>query len=252
MEHQSPRCDSPPPSRQRLVQLLDLEYRTLVMRRLDVTAGWRGLEWTVDAVCTYEDGSADGAACSRCPVMGECLAAAIATDDIAGRPGGLSRSDRECLWAGMERTYRDLCDLELMARRNHPSDHQTCRSSTPGPRERPAAMTTIESNGIDLYADTIAILTGAATKSSSDDIPDFADFPAHVLAATAATVGGPHLLVAERPGSWESRCLDSLIRGTMGDRPDDWTWFRTQPIVVPLNVAELIEDELHHPGLMGL
>ena len=38
----------------------------------------------------------------------------------------------------------------------------------------------------------------------------------------------------------------------MGDRPDDWTWFRTQPVVVPLNVAELIEDDLPHPGLMGL
>ena len=38
----------------------------------------------------------------------------------------------------------------------------------------------------------------------------------------------------------------------MGDQPDDWTWFRTQPIVVRLNVAELIEDEHHHPGLMGL
>jgi len=25
-----------------------------------------------------------------------------------------------------------------------------------------------------------------------------------------------------------------------------------QPVVIPLNVAELIEDELHHPGLMGL
>ena len=38
----------------------------------------------------------------------------------------------------------------------------------------------------------------------------------------------------------------------MGDQPDDWAWFRTQPVVIPLNVAELIEDELHHPGLMGL
>lgn len=120
------------------------------------------------------------------------------------------------------------------------------------------AMTTIgahdteRSAWTDLYADTIAILTRAATTSSSDGVCDFADFLAHVLAATAANVGGPDRLVADRPGSWESSCLDSLIRGTMGDRPEDWTWFRTQPIVVPLNVAELIEDDLHHPGLMGL
>ena len=59
-------------------------------------------------------------------------------------------------------------------------------------------------------------------------------------------------LVAGRPGSWESSHVDGLVRGTMGSRPDDWSWFRTQPIVIPLNVAELIEDERHHPGLMGL
>ena len=88
MEHQPSCVDSPPPSRQRLAQLVYFEYRSMVMRRLEVTAEW------------------------RCPVTGECLAA-IATDDIAGWRG-LSRCDRECLWAGMERTYRDVCDLELM------------------------------------------------------------------------------------------------------------------------------------------
>jgi len=110
----SSRDDSPPLSRVRLAQLVSFEYRSLVLRRLDVTVEWRGLQWTEDAVCTYNAGTANGAACSRCPVAGPCLAAAIATDDIAGWRGGLSRADRECLWAGMERTYRDLCDLELM------------------------------------------------------------------------------------------------------------------------------------------
>ena len=113
-------------------------------------------------------------------------------------------------------------------------------------------MSTTSFDESDLATDTIAILTQAATRSGSEDAPDVADFLSHVLAATAANVGGPARLVAGRPGSWESCCLDSLIRGTMGDRPNDWTWFRTQPIVVPLNVAELIEDERHHPGLMGL
>ena len=46
MEHQPSRVDSPPPSRQRLADLVVFEYRSLVMRRLDVTAEWRGLEWT--------------------------------------------------------------------------------------------------------------------------------------------------------------------------------------------------------------
>jgi len=114
MEHQPSCVDSPPPSRQRLARLVYFEYRSRVMRRLEVAAEWRGLEWTGDAACTYKDGASGGEACSRCPVTGECLAAALATDDIAGWRGGLSRSDRECLWAGMERTYRDVCDLELM------------------------------------------------------------------------------------------------------------------------------------------
>ena len=113
-------------------------------------------------------------------------------------------------------------------------------------------MSTTPCYDTDLYAETISILTRAATRRSSDGTPDFADFLAQVLAATAANVGGPSRLVAGRPGSWESSCLNSLIRGTIGDQPDDWTWFRTQPVVVPLNVAELIEDELHHPSLMGL
>lgn len=124
--------DSPPPPRARLAQLMSFEYRSLVMRRLDVTAEWRGLDWTADAVCTYGVGAANGAACSRCPVAGECLAAAIATDDPAGWRGGLSRDDRECLWAGMERTYRDVSDLELMR-------IDTRRASRPRPpgRARP-------------------------------------------------------------------------------------------------------------------
>jgi hypothetical protein len=90
MQHQPSSVDSPPPSRQRLAELVYFEYRSMVMRRLDVTAEWRGLEWTADAACASKDGAADGQACSRCPVTGECLAAA------------------------MERTYRDVCDLELM------------------------------------------------------------------------------------------------------------------------------------------
>lgn len=113
-------------------------------------------------------------------------------------------------------------------------------------------MSTTPCTDADLYTDTITALTRAATRSSSSGTPDFADFLAHVLAATAANVGGPDQLVAGRPGSWECSAIDRLVRGTMGDQPDDWTWCRTQPVVIPLNVAELIEDELHHPSLMGL
>jgi hypothetical protein len=42
------------------------------------------------------------------------LAAAIASDDRAEWRGSVSRADREQLWAGLERTYREVRDFELM------------------------------------------------------------------------------------------------------------------------------------------
>ncbi|WP_168207372.1 WhiB family transcriptional regulator [Microlunatus elymi] len=102
-----------PVDRQRLVDLAVFEYRSLVVRRLGVTAEWRVLEWIDSAACR---GSSEVCVemCQRCPVAGECLAAAIASDDRAEFRGGLSRDDREHLWTGMERTYREVRDLELM------------------------------------------------------------------------------------------------------------------------------------------
>jgi len=81
---------------------------------------------------------------------------------------------------------------------------------------------------------------------------DFAGFLAQVLAATAANVGGPECLLAGRPGSWEASHVDALLRGTVGDEPDSWQAYRTEPLVITLNVAELIESTDHHPGLFGL
>ena len=114
-------------------------------------------------------------------------------------------------------------------------------------------MTALSDEDADLYTDAVAMLTQAASRRDAHgSTRDFADFLAHVLAATAANVGGPDQLLAGRPGSWEASYVDGLIRGTMGSQPEDWCWYRTQPVVIPLNVAELIEDELLHPGLMGL
>lgn len=113
MDKLSEAVDGPPLSRQRLVDLVVFEYRSLVVRRLGVTAEWRVLEWTDSAACADHD-EASPTMCGRCPVMAECLAAAVASDDRAEWRGGLSRSDREHLWAGLERTYREVRDFELM------------------------------------------------------------------------------------------------------------------------------------------
>lgn len=98
--------------RQRLVDLGVFEYRSLVVRRLRVPAEWRVLEWTDSAACS--DSEATPATCERCPVRAECLAAALASDDRAEWRGGISRADREQLWTGLERTYREVRDFELM------------------------------------------------------------------------------------------------------------------------------------------
>ncbi len=105
--------DSAPVDRQRLLDLVAFEYRSLVVRRLSVTAEWRVLEWTDAAACA-EQPAATPDLCSRCPVVAECLAAAIASDDRAEWRGGLNRDDRERLWTGPERTYREVRDFELM------------------------------------------------------------------------------------------------------------------------------------------
>jgi hypothetical protein len=113
MDQPPSRGDRPGPLRQRLVALVVFEDRSLVVQRLGVTAEWRGLEWTDDAACA-DSAEATPVLCARSPVSAQCLAAAVASDDQAVWRGGLSRGDRECLWAGMERTYRDVRDLELM------------------------------------------------------------------------------------------------------------------------------------------
>lgn len=78
---------------------------------------------------------------------------------------------------------------------------------------------------------------------------DFAAFVASALAATAANVGGVGQLLAGRPGSWEADLVGSLINGTVPDEPDELARHRTEPVVVPLNVAELVEDRHQETGL---
>jgi hypothetical protein len=130
--------DSTPASRQRLEQFTVFEYRALVVARLGVTVEWRGLAWTDRAACAGHPASTPSM-CGRCPVTAECLAAAVTTDDAAEWRGSLSRADREHLWAAMERTYREICDLELMrmdAGRlpRRPSLHQVDRRHLSGQR----------------------------------------------------------------------------------------------------------------------
>lgn len=101
--------------------------------------------------------------------------------------------------------------------------------------------------------DIVNALTRVARRRDSHGEPcDFSNFLASVLAATAANVGGPGTLLAGRHGSWEASHFACLLEGTLGDEPAEWQRYRTEPVVVPLNIAELIESGDHHPGLAGL
>lgn len=112
-------------------------------------------------------------------------------------------------------------------------------------------MTVLDPDG-DPFGSVVRILTNAAQRRDSEvGHHDFAGFLARVLASTAANVGGPDQLLTGRSGSWEAGPVRSLLLGTMGDEPGAWIRYRTEPIIVPLNVAELIEDG-QLPGLLGL
>lgn len=74
---------------------------------------------------------------------------------------------------------------------------------------------------------------------------DFADFLTTTLRATAANLEDPYALTAGRPGSWESAALSELLHGAVGLNPTmfDLAQYRTEPIQVTLNVAELVMVE---------
>jgi hypothetical protein len=103
----------------------------------------------------------------------------------------------------------------------------------------------------DLRAEAVRVLTAAAHRLRADGTPcDFADFLAGVLAATSANLGGVEQLLAGRPGSWEAALVRSLVAGTIGDDPGTLWRARTEPLIVPLNVAEMLEGLDLHPGLL--
>ena len=103
----------------------------------------------------------------------------------------------------------------------------------------------------DLRAEAVRVLTAAAHRLGVDGTPcDFADFLAGVLGATTANLGGVGQLLAGRPGSWEAALVRSLVAGTLGGDPGRLWRARIEPLVVPLNVAEMLEHLDLHPGLL--
>ncbi len=94
-----------------------------------------------------------------------------------------------------------------------------------------------------LWDVTVATLTAAVRLNHPQSgAVDFSDFLASALGAVAGNVGSTERITAGRPGSWESNLLAQLVTGTVGYDDDTLAAYRTEPVVVRLNVAQLVQE----------
>ncbi len=98
-----------------------------------------------------------------------------------------------------------------------------------------------------LRSQAVDVLTRAArsTRTLDDGLvveDDFAGFLAGVVSSVAANLGAAYLVTAGRPSSWAAKLVDQLVQGTVGGDPAYLMTFRTEPVIVPLNVAALVEE----------
>ncbi len=71
---------------------------------------------------------------------------------------------------------------------------------------------------------------------------DFADFLVSALRAVAGNAGSVQRITAGRPLSWESELVNALVQSAVGNRAtaEELCVYRTEPVVVRLNVPELL------------
>lgn len=96
-----------------------------------------------------------------------------------------------------------------------------------------------------LWHATVASLTAAVRlRHPQHGAADFGDFLGSAIAAVAANVGSGERITAGRPGSWESAAIEQLITGAVGIEagPVELADRRTLPVLVPLNVAQLVSE----------
>lgn len=107
------------------------------------------------------------------------------------------------------------------------------------------------------WTQAVEVLTRAArltrtTAGGQLDPDDFPDFLVSAVAAAAANLGNAETLTAGRPGSWEASLVRQMLTGALGSLPavSDLLARRTEPIRVPINVAQLVEDSGVIPTLL--
>lgn len=117
------------------------------------------------------------------------------------------------------------------------------------PTPAPATVEAVDRAAGDyqtVWREAVVVLTRAVrfTYGTSAQPIDFADFLASALVAVAANVGSVDRLIAGRSGSWEAELVERLAHGTvLADDPDQLAAYRTEPVRVPLNVAQLVEEQ---------
>jgi hypothetical protein len=101
------------PDRRLIAGLVAVEYRSMVLRQLQVTVDWQQTEWLDYAACR-RTGQATRSTCAACSVRAQCLTAALAIDDPAEWRGAVSRAEREELWERLEAAFNELRDRDFM------------------------------------------------------------------------------------------------------------------------------------------
>lgn len=71
---------------------------------------------------------------------------------------------------------------------------------------------------------------------------DFGEIVTHVVAGTAANLGGIGEALAARPGSWEAACVRDMLRCMVGDNDAELFKHRTEPVKVSVAVDNLLTD----------
>jgi hypothetical protein len=102
-----------------------------------------------------------------------------------------------------------------------------------------------------LLSDAVTVLTAAArltwTGYRQDGTAttrpcDWAEFVSLALAGAAANIGSIESVLAGRPGSWEADAVRTLLTATVGHDEQQLLTHRTEPIVVNINVDDMMVD----------
>lgn len=109
-------------SRKRLDQYAVWEYRAFIVENAGLSDAWRNTAWMDEASC--RDRLPTTEMCETCPVVDECLAVALVTNDHAPLRAGLDASERLAWFEVLDEAAQEL-DPWLAERRAQLQDHRT-------------------------------------------------------------------------------------------------------------------------------